>query len=274
MPKQRPAGYTKSGRPFSGAPPVVYLDSRPAPNANISSVQLVYYRDDTPLCSERVTGCRSCGWEPEGNYQVNCPDCGHLMVCMQRVAEPGLRCSSHGADDVQVMEAKRQRRMLQRAEALPTRIRPAYLEALSDTELFNMRPDLAVIEARIADVLTRVDFGEAGKIWQQAQTTFISFQDAVARDDTNTMRIHLQTLGKLLARGAADYAAWGEIIGLIEQRRRVVETEMKRLEKMRQYLTTEEVHRLVDQIAELAKRTIQDPKVLNVFTIELAKLLD
>lgn len=262
--------------PFTPRRAVAYLDSEPAPNASTASVQTVYYRDDQPLCSDRVAACRSCGWEPAGDYHVNCPECDNLMICLNVVSEPGLRCSVHTRleDDVRALQAQRETRALQRADALPPRVRTAYLQALGDPELFNLRPDLATLEARISDVLSRVDFGEAGRIWQQAQTTFIQFQDAVARDDTQTMRIHLQTLGRLLAKGASDYTAWSEIISLIEQRRRLVDTEMKRLEKMRQFLTAEEVHRLVDQIAELAKRVIQDPKVLNVFTIELAKLLN
>jgi hypothetical protein len=264
----------EDGHPFDPRPAVTYLDSKTAPNAASSSVQLIYYKDDAPLCSERSALCRACGWRPEDHYQVNCPECHNLMICMNSVKEPGLRCRVHGGDEIHALQARREQRALQRADALPARVRAAYVQALQDPELFNLRPDLATIEARIADLMTRVDFGEAGRIWQQAQTTFIQFQDAVARDDTQTMRVHLQTLGRLLAKGATDYTAWSEIIGLIEQRRRLIDTEMRRLEKMRQFLTAEEVHRLVDQIAELAKRVIKDPKVLNVFTIELAKLLD
>ena len=63
-------------------------------------------------------------------------------------------------------------------------------------------------------------------------------------------------------------------MGLMETRRKRTETEMRRLEKMRQFITAEQVNMLMTAIGEAAKRIIKDPKVLNEFTTELIRLLD
>jgi hypothetical protein len=48
---------------------------------------------------------------------------------------------------------------------LPTRMGERYQQALADSELLAMREEVAVIDARLADVLGRVDTGESGHVW-------------------------------------------------------------------------------------------------------------
>lgn len=253
--------------------PVPSLRNEPAPNAKRSAVKVVYFRENgTALCSARKSYCNRCGHEYEDPEQpMNCPSCGHLRICMHTVAEAGLRCKSHGGR-VPVGPANPSWKG-GRHSAMPARLRERYIESMDDDELLSIRRDLALIEARIGDVLERVDFGEAGKHWSRAQNTFVAFKDAVDRGDSETMRIHLNTLERVLAKGTSDYAAWEGIIGLIEQRRKLTETEMRRLEKMQQFVTAEQVSNLMVSIAEASKRIIQDPKILNEFTAELASLL-
>ena len=253
--------------------PVPSLRNEPAPNAKKSAVKVVYFRDDgAPFCSARKSYCNRCGHEFEDPEQpMNCPSCGHLRACQHTVSEAGLRCKSHGGRTPRGPANPAWKGG--RHSAMPARLRERYIESMDDTELLSIRRDLALIEARIGDVLERVDFGEAGRHWSRAQNTFVAFKDAVDRGDSETMRIHLNTLERVLAKGTADYAAWEDVIKLIEQRRKLTETEMRRLEKMQQFVTAEQVSNLMVAIAEASKRIIQDPKILNEFTAELATLL-
>jgi hypothetical protein len=192
---------------------------------------------------------------------------------MVPVATSGKRCKHHGGL-APVGAANPNYKHGRNSKYMPARLRDRYQEAMDDPDLLNITRDLALLEARITDLLQRVDFGEAGRHWSKAQNTFVAFKDAVDRGDSETMRIHLNSLERILAKGTADYAAWEEVISTIEQRRKLTETEMRRLEKMNQFVTAEQVSTLMASIAEAAKRVIQDPKILNEFTVELATLLN
>jgi hypothetical protein len=76
------------------------------------------------------------------------------------------------------------------------------------------------------------------------------------------MQVGLRKLEGTLAKGANDYAAWGEVINLFEQRRRLVADERKRLVEMNQVITAERAMLLVGAIIDIIKRNVEDRKIL------------
>src|SRR3954451_14863589 len=80
---------------------------------------------------------------------------------------------------------------------LPTRLLATYSAAQADTELLSLRDDVALLDARLADVLARVDTGESSALWLDLGATLKAFQQASAAGDTAKMREHLTTLTDL-----------------------------------------------------------------------------
>ena len=80
-------------------------------------------------------------------------------------------------------------------------------------------------------------------------------------------------LDRLLAQAVGDDAAWHEIMQLIEQRRKLVETEAKRLVAMQQMMTREEAMRWVDTIVAILTRHIVDHETLQKICLDLKALL-
>jgi hypothetical protein len=77
--------------------------------------------------------------------------------------------------------------------------------------------------------------------------------------DTEAMARALDTIALLIRRGHADYAAWHEVYGLLEQRRRIVESERKRVLEMHQSLTVEQAMALMAQLVQIIKRNVANP---------------
>jgi hypothetical protein len=145
----------------------------------------------------------------------------------------------------------------------------AYREAGIDPELMSLRQDVALIDARIIDVLKRVDTGEAGVIWQAAQAAMGRFGRARANKDVDGMTDALADVQRLVTQGAADYAAWREVGQLIEKRRHLVVAEQRRLTLASEMLGREQVLALMGQVVDIIRRRVPDREVLHLIARDM-----
>jgi hypothetical protein len=140
------------------------------------------------------------------------------------------------------------------SQHLPARLAARYAEAQGDSELLALRDEVCLIDARLTDVLGRVDTGEAGRHWAALQHTWTDLTTAKAAGDVHQVSGLLTRIGELIQAGAADYAAWAEIIGLLQERRKLVESERKRLVELGQMITAERVITLVGVVEDAVRR--------------------
>jgi hypothetical protein len=155
---------------------------------------------------------------------------------------------------------------------LPTRLAAQYRLAEQDPELTNLTSDIALTDARIVDLLQRVETGEAGMVWRSAQAALQRFRVAQAKSDPDKMREHLDVLQGLIEHGASDYAAWHEIGELIEQRRKLCESEAKRLAALEQYITAEKAMALLETVVNIIRRHVHDRQALEKIAFDVGQL--
>lgn len=141
---------------------------------------------------------------------------------------------------------------------VPQRLLERYAQAASDPDLLALREDIALIDARLADLLSRVDSGESGEAWTKAREALESFQAGQQANDVPQMKAAIADLGKIIKRGQADYAAWREVGTAIDRRERLVRSERKRLVEMQQVLTLQEGMMLFQRIGELIETHVTD----------------
>jgi hypothetical protein len=110
---------------------------------------------------------------------------------------------------------------------LPARMFADYTAAGLDPELMSLRRDLALLDARIIDVLKRVDQGEVPPL------------------------------------GPADDAIWRRVAKLIDQRRKLVEAEQRRLTLAQEMLSQEQAMVLMGQVVDILRRHIPDRDILS-----------
>jgi hypothetical protein len=152
---------------------------------------------------------------------------------------------------------------------LPARMFAAYKAAGIDPQLMSLRQDLALIEARMIDVLQRVDTGEAGVVWREAQAAMATFHRAKARQDVDGMTRALADVQRLITQGAADYAAWREVGDLIDRRRKLVESEQRRLTLAHEMLSRDQAMALIGQMVDIIRRHVPDRDILNAIALDI-----
>ena len=167
---------------------------------------------------------------------------------------------------------------------LPTRLMEKYDAARKDGDLLALRDDLALLDARLEDVLAKVDTGESGETWKallSAVHEFDSAERALESCDSEVKRANwkhdreeaMRTIIVLCQAGMSDYAAWSEVKSLLESRRKISETEQKRLVAMQQMITNDQLAVLQANILASIKRHVTDPIALRGLAAEFSRFV-
>jgi hypothetical protein len=159
------------------------------------------------------------------------------------------------------------------SKVMPTRLQERYAEATSDPALLELREDVALIDARLSDLLGRVDSGESGALWRELQANRLAYYAARRAENNQEMISTITTILDLIGRGHSDYAAWREIGGYLEQRRRLVESERKRQIEMQQTITAEKAMLLIGAIGQIIKTHVADRATLTKISADISALV-
>lgn len=158
------------------------------------------------------------------------------------------------------------------SDKLPERLRERYFAALGDSQLTELRDEIALTDARLEDVIGRVDTGESGALWAAVQKAM----DAFLEEYPGGANVGEALLGLRAAiqAGQEDWHAWREVAVLVEQRRKLVESESKRLQTMQQMITVESAMTFVAALIDIIRRHVTEPAQLSAIRYELLLVMD
>jgi hypothetical protein len=84
----------------------------------------------------------------------------------------------------------------------------------------------------------------------------------------------VQDMGAVAASGVSDYRAWDEVYKRIEQRRRLVNTEIKCLVKSEQMVSKEKALAFVGAVVAVVRRHCPEPERLNAIRTDITVLIE
>jgi hypothetical protein len=159
------------------------------------------------------------------------------------------------------------------SKSIPDRLSERYQESIKDPEILALREEVALTDARLTDLLSRVDTGESGALWKTAQSVFFDFRNANASGDQDKMKDALTGLNRILSLGVDDYKAWDEVGKTLEQRRKLVESERKRLVDMEQMISVERTMVLLSAVISVIRENVTDRKTLRKISTDIGRLI-
>lgn len=200
--------------------------------------------------------------QPHKTPAKKCGDYGHIAKnhrgpCGAYAIRGSTACHYHGGKTPSGM-ASPHYKTGRFAKALPFRMQEAATEAAKDPELLALNESIIVTDARILDLLKRVDTGESHALWLKLRECWQDFVDARDAGDTARMGRGLIAIEQAINRGLADYAAWQDVGKHIDRRRQLVETEHKHRIAREELLSVERVNLLVGLIVETVNRRITE----------------
>ena len=135
----------------------------------------------------------------------------------------------------------------------------AYERALADPNILSMEGELALVDARIAELLTALgDGGSPSALWVELGRHADDLERAIGRGDKTAQRSAVGAILALRAEGRRAAQTWSELDRLIERRRRVAETEQKRIVAAQASITVAELTTIVMVLLADARDTLGD----------------
>jgi len=158
--------------------------------------------------------------------------------------------------------------------ALPLRMRERYEASLNDPALLEQRREISLVDARLQDLLARVDTGESGALWKGLQDARVELLACRKAGDVLGQTLALNRILDFISQAHADYRAWAEVGAALEQRRKLVESERKRLVEAQQVITTEQAMLFANAILTSIHTHVQDRAVLTAIQADVTRLLN
>ncbi len=193
-------------------------------------------------------------------------------LCKARAVNGSTKCYHHGGKTPAGI-ASPNYKTGRYSKSLPTRLAERYEEAENDAKLLELRSEVSLIDSRISDLLGRVDTGESGEIWKQLRSAYNELVEANRKGDLIGATDAMFSIGSLIGEGAQDYATWNEVLSVVEQRRRMVESERKRIVEMQQTLTIEQAMLMIGALTGIIRTHVTDRNILAAISADVGKLI-
>lgn len=192
---------------------------------------------------------------------------------------------------------------------LPKNLLGKYKEALADNDLLQLRDEVALIDARLAEVLGKIEAGaDSNQTWEDLQKEFGSLVNAMESipaissklggNEDNQAKIEngwrksrkfkrekldeqkaaesllasMTNLNALITAGADNREAWEDVQNLVEQRRKLVESERRWYLENQQMITAEKALILIAAIADVIRQNVQDEKTKRIIIENINRL--
>ena len=154
--------------------------------------------------------------------------------------------------------------------ALPTRLLAKYEEAINDPDYLSMTEELALLDTRMAEMLERLDTTDVKLAWQKVRRAYQLLDNDNIEDDGYNNALEL--LQEALTMKSADDTIWKEVAGIIEQRRKVAETERRRVVDAQSSMTYERANMLVAFLMSSVQSHVTDPEILRAIADDLKRV--
>lgn len=156
---------------------------------------------------------------------------------------------------------------------LPTRLLSTYEETLNDPKLWELNEKAALVNARIAELVSKLDTGETGETWQELRKAYAVLQKAIAEENGVKIAQMLGVIGNLIEAGNKDYLAWAEITGQIEAYRKLSESERKHQDDMSRMITAEQLMLMISAITDVIRQNVSDRQVLSAISMGIDRMI-
>lgn len=219
--------------------------------------------DGINRCGRRTKSCRNCGYRYKGGDKSwKCPECGEDRHCLVRVSQLGDACRVHGGASLKGLASK-SLKTGRYSKYMPARMVDRYLEAVEDDELLSLRSEVAVMEARMAELFQALDRGDSVGRWEKLKDTLENLTRANRAGNKQATATALYRLTSLIREGAAERETWDEIYKCMEQKRRLSTAESDRLVQMQQMISYEQAMMFMRVVMVAVKDEIDDKLVLH-----------
>lgn len=188
-------------------------------------------------------------------------------------------CFHHGGNTPSGMAAP-QTKHGRYSSHLPARLLAKFQEAAADHELYQMRLDISLLEARELELFTRLDYGDSPELWKQLQAVSIGLHsylygsNSTDEDAPERMYQLMQELQTLTRAGVEEWRTWEEINRVVDAKRKTIDGERKHMLQMEQLFAFQDVVGIINRILIVGKESIKSQNDLTSFVNGVYQIIE
>jgi hypothetical protein len=144
------------------------------------------------------------------------------------------------------------------SKVLPKNLRGSFEKLMSDPTLLECRAEVALLQIRLCQLVSRVGTNESGAAWRELDRLFDEFTATNDEEDEAKGKATLKRMRELIKGRVEDTEAWADLQAAIESATRVSAREWKRIIGTQHVATAEEVRAIVASIANAVLQNVPD----------------
>lgn len=184
-------------------------------------------------------------------------------------AMPNGRCRIHGGKSLAGI-ASPTHKTGRHSKYIPIGIMDTYHEHLADENKLVLDSEIALVDVRISEIVEGLGDYDSADLWYKLYDRKREYQSA--KDEIERLKA-LTAILELIEMGASYTSKWAEIYASIEQRRKLVESERKRLVEAQQTIQVDQALILVTALLNAVKSNVSDKNALIAIQSEFNRLV-
>jgi len=140
-----------------------------------------------------------------------------------------------------------------------------YEQFLSDPDILSLRSEMALMDARLAQQLRRLETNDSKEAWRlvsQAHVTLRMILDSPTGEcDSDDLAAISLSLRNALDAHATDKEVWDDVQAIIMVRTKLADTERRRIVDARRFLTIEEANAMLAFVMDTVFTNVKDASV-------------
>lgn len=193
--------------------------------------------------------------------------------CHRAPLKGKTRCRKHGGRSLSGI-AHPNFKTGEYCKSMPARLSERYEQFLRDPQMLSLVSEIPLIDSRLVDLLSRLTVGDSAARRTEQLSLFNQLRNAVQAPEQDQVCVNdlLDSLGSLLESTAEDDKIWKAIHGEINHRRKLVESERRRLVQEQKVVTLNELMAFMRAVAETIKAHVLDATTLRKIQEDLDRI--
>lgn len=154
------------------------------------------------------------------------------------------------------------------SQYMPERLFQKFSEQEKDENLLNLRQELALMQTRIAEVLEDFDEGGSREFWLRLKHYKDKYNEADVGERAHWRNMIFDTIEL----GVEEVAKWEEIGDQVERKRKLVESEHRRMKDLQAIMTMDQVNEMMALVITSVKRHVEDPRTKRKIAGEVSQI--
>jgi hypothetical protein len=174
----------------------------------------------------------------------------------KRAATKGRKfCKFHGGH-ARIGEQNGNYKTGKYSKYFPGQLREKYHEFLEDPDLTTNRQEIAALEVRLSQLIEHVEEDMSQRTWSQWRRLWNQFILAVRTGDGVRQAELVGLMDEFMSSRTDQDRAWGDIERMADSRRKLADSEQKRMVAMQQMLTVEQAMMLMASLISAVKDAV------------------